>query len=343
MTHLDPAGSPVPPGFLLKAPEDSSPFKSFAGISPSRYRHPKDRSALEMVRSNGGIDELVHLFSEHLQERSMRVDNLASNLRISPRQLPGLHAICIECCERLGVEQDIEFFLGHGFNAWTSGVERPYVVIGHELLAAANTPDFIRFIIGHELGHVLSEHVHYHQVARWATTAASSLPMVGGLLKRGLDIALFDWYRAAEFTADRAGFLACQNFDSASRLLMIFAGFPAGLVHQFDLSECVHQEAAFRQESQLAVSKFIRFRSEVFMGHPWPIVRVAELSQWSDSDEYGRLLAEAHETVAASGNPFKAVLTNGTCAVCATAIHPGDRFCNNCGAPADRVEKGKRL
>ncbi len=323
----------------MSPPTGGAALKSYAGISPSRYRHTRDLAADQLLRANGGLDELTHMFSEHVLERSARVENLANNLRVGPRQLPGLHAIFEECCETLGVAQPIELYLGQGFNAWTSGVDAPYIVIGHELLAAAPTTDFLRFIIGHELGHVLCEHVHYHQLARWATAAAEALPSLGGLLRRGLDCALYDWYRSAEFSADRAGLLACQNLDSSARLLMLFGGYPMSLVRHFNIAECTEQAAALSEETQGLVSKLMRFQSEVFMDHPWPILRAAELCLWHESAEFAQLGSEAVSRLAANRNPVLSLPSSWHCEECGACIVHGDRFCTGCGSPTTRPGK----
>ena len=338
---LYPYPSLAPTSVLMVPPERDATAKSFRAVSPARYRHPSDLAAHKMLTNNGGVDELVRLFSEHVQERAARVDNLSNFLRLGPRQLPGLHAICLECCERLGVDQEIEFFLGTGFNAWTSGVEQPHVVIGHDLLAAATTPAALRFVIGHELGHVLSQHVHYHQVARWALAVSESIPVVGGLLRRGLDMALYDWYRSAEFTADRAGLLACQDIDAAIHLLMVFAGFPPYLADHVDLNSCVEQEVAFSEESKHPFSRIMRFRAEVFMDHPWPVVRVAELHKWRESRAFTEL-SEVESLPPTQGIPLKAEAARWPCDTpgCDGIILPGQNFCTRCGHPAARAPGG---
>ncbi|MGB9977622.1 MAG: M48 family metalloprotease [Thermovenabulum sp.] len=48
----------------------------------------------------------------------------------------------------------------------------------------------------------------------------------GKLLSTGLQIALLNWVRMSEFTADRAGLLTCQDPEVAASALMKLAGVP---------------------------------------------------------------------------------------------------------------------
>ena len=49
---------------------------------------------------------------------------------------------------------------------------------------------------------------------------------LGGLFSTGIQVALLNWQRKAEFTADRAGLLACQNVEAATTVMMKLAGAP---------------------------------------------------------------------------------------------------------------------
>ena len=74
-----------------------------------------------------------------------------------------------------------------------------------------------RFLFGHEMGHIKSEHVLYTSVADWLKTEA------GGRERRqyaGLLPNMMEWQRESEVTADRAGLLACGDVNVACRTLL---------------------------------------------------------------------------------------------------------------------------
>jgi branched-chain amino acid transport system permease protein len=75
------------------------------------------------------------------------------------------------------------------------------------------------YTFAHELGHIKSGHVLYYQIAMLLPVIAELIGMAtmgfGGLISLPLEIALVRWQRMSEFTADRAGILACQDVNAA--------------------------------------------------------------------------------------------------------------------------------
>jgi Zn-dependent protease with chaperone function len=99
-------------------------------------------------------------------------------------------------------------------NAFTAGVERPIVVVTSGAVDLL-THEELAFLIGHELGHIKSGHVLYHQMADilplLGSIVASATLGMGGLVSTGIQLALLNWYRMSEFPADRAGLLVCKT------------------------------------------------------------------------------------------------------------------------------------
>jgi Zn-dependent protease with chaperone function len=318
---------------------DGPPLRSFAGISPSRFQHPGDATTLRAIRNFGGIEGLVRLCNEHYHERVSRLDNLVRNIRVSPRQLPELHALFMGCCERLGVSPETELYVGHEVNAWTSGSEQPYVAIGCELLTLL-TPEELQFVLGHELGHIVMQHSPFHQVAQWSLGVAADsakfacAPLADNLLSSAMRLMLLRWFRLSEFSADRTGLAACQDITAASRALMKLSGYPLGFLESVNLDGCVEQAQELAAMSDDAVNLLLRFAGESSRTHPWTIVRVGELYGWYTDGDYAGLLEGA--PVTASAEPARVWLpppAGFRCPVCRRESAGHNRFCPGCGAP----------
>src|SRR6266481_7995727 len=86
-------------------------------------------------------------------------------------------------------------------------------------------PEELRWVVGHELGHILSGHAVYRTMLlillRLASRAAF-LPLTIGL--GAIIWGLEEWFRKSELSCDRAGLLAGQDVDAARRALMKLAG-----------------------------------------------------------------------------------------------------------------------
>jgi len=67
-----------------------------------------------------------------------------------------------------------------GINAFTIGLKRPFIVFTPGLISLLDENE-LRFVIGHELGHVLSGHALYQTMGHILTSVGSlsSIPGVG--------------------------------------------------------------------------------------------------------------------------------------------------------------------
>lgn len=123
-----------------------------------------------------------------------------NGIQITPTQFPEAYQIVREAAARYGLREVPDAFvvLGNGqINAFASGHGfRRYVVVYSDLFevgGATRSPDALRFIIGHEVGHIAAGHVSF-----WRQVASVSMgyvPVLGPALSR-----------SQEYTADNYGY-----------------------------------------------------------------------------------------------------------------------------------------
>ena len=77
---------------------------------------------------------------------------------------------------------------------------------------------------------------------------------IGSLLGQGLVIALNDWFRKAELTADRAGLLCVQDIEPCLRTFMKLAGGARRLYEEMDLQRVRAADPRLRRRRPLATS-----------------------------------------------------------------------------------------
>ena len=267
--------------------------RSMAFLAPSRYRHPEDVEAREILKNTTGLDHLVRLYNEHFHERMDRILNCAERVRGDGRcPIAELFRSFRGCCERLGVAPMPGLFLaGDGPVAYTSGIEEPFISLRWDL-AERCSPAELEFILGHELGHIRLDHGLYFQLADWATYFVDRIPLIGEYLAKGLAPRLYQWQRAAEFSADRAGLLVCQDVNAALRVMMILSGVPRHLIEQANIAAFLDQARDFEKLDE----GWLNSMTKTWMGwnrtHPWTVMHGAEIQRWHGSDEYTALLAE---------------------------------------------------
>jgi hypothetical protein len=142
-----------------------------------------------------------------------------------------------------------------------------------------------RALVGHELGHVLSDHMTYMTVLSILINAGSSIPMIG-LPLRAVTAVLLEWYRAAELSCDRAATLAVRDPRIVCNLLMVMAGgMPA---EKLNLDAFLAQAMEYQTWDDSS-DRLRRFLNEIGRTHPNAVRRVAEVMAWVKAGEYDRI------------------------------------------------------
>ena len=107
---------------------------------------------------------------------------------------------------------------------------------------------------------------------------------------KALHIPLMHWYRMSEFTADRAGLLACQNLNSALSAMMKMTGLPERYYEDASVKGFIQQVNEFQTRYGGLADKAIRDILLLNSTHPWTIFRASELIKWHDSGGYQKVL-----------------------------------------------------
>jgi Zn-dependent protease with chaperone function/Tfp pilus assembly major pilin PilA len=138
----------------------------------------------------------------------------AEAVRVGPDQLPELDATLRDVCARLGVTDVPALYVlqsGGLLNAFaTRFAGRDFVVVYSEFLEALgpSSPE-MRFILGHELGHIQSRHI----VKQIFLAPGLFFPLAGPAYRR-----------AWETSCDRYGAFAAQDVDAAVRAMLVLGG-----------------------------------------------------------------------------------------------------------------------
>ena len=98
-----------------------------------------------------------------------------------------------------------------------------------------------------------------------------------------LVIALHDWYRKAELTADRAGLLCVQDIDPCIRAFMKLAGGARRLYSEMEKKEFLRQIREYESADVSTLNKVYKVLLTTYRTHPFPILRAKELDEWHSS------------------------------------------------------------
>ncbi|GAA4881141.1 M48 family metallopeptidase [Actinomycetospora straminea] len=144
-----------------------------------------------------------------------RATVLGTAVRLSERQYPELYATAQEFADALGLRRRPAIYLANGngaLNAFAAqAAGQDYVVLSNELFAnlRGGNREGLRFILGHEMGHIRLHHVSlWYQIA---VAYSQRIPILGPTLSR-----------LREYSCDRVG--AALAPQGASGLVLLASG-----------------------------------------------------------------------------------------------------------------------
>jgi Zn-dependent protease with chaperone function len=261
------------------------------GISSRAYEHPADRSALVALRKLTGFDTLLKLLNGLFNERAMRLNFLASGVKVSERQFPHIHEMLRDGAYVLDMEKVPELFVTQTpiVNAMALGTNNPFIVLNSGLVELLDAEE-LRAVIGHELGHVLSGHAVYRTMLYNLIILATRIAWmpIGYIGLRAIIWGLEEWYRKSELSCDRAGLLAGQDVEASRRVLMKLAGGSRLAEMNADAFHEQAREYDAAPDLRDSILKLLQLQGNT---HPFAVVRFAELDHWVSSGEYERILA----------------------------------------------------
>jgi len=263
-------------------------------FTKEEYEYQGDRRALALFHAVPGADWLGKKFI-NVWVKFELADLLGTSIKVSENQFPEIHDLINKISKILGISPPPVYLKeSPDLNAWTFGTDEKnvYVVVTRGLIVAAK-PRELAFVIGHEMGHVKSQHVLYHTIAQWLAGtgifAVSMVPIPGAreianLVSYPAQIVLKAWHRRAEVTADRAGLISCQEIGSAQRALALTGLGSRELADRINVDEL---------ESQVA-KDYGRW-GEIFRDHPYLPKRLTGIRLFSNSQFYlHRILQDKH-------------------------------------------------
>ncbi|MEZ4364840.1 MAG: M48 family metallopeptidase [Kofleriaceae bacterium] len=269
-------------------------LRPLPGLTVADFQHPADLRATEALRKVPGLDRLIAKILEIGVERLFYLDNLASNLRVTDRMYGRLHRSLTWACKILDVpEPELYVTLDPTPNAFTYGHTRPFITVTSGLIEVLSDEELF-FVLGHEVGHIKAGHVLYGTMARNIAAVVALIGQatlgLGALLGQGLVVALYEWYRKAELTSDRAALLCVQDLEPARDTFMKLAGGSTRLASELDRAEFLRQVDAYEDADRTTLDKAYKLLLTIGRTHPFAMQRAKELERWHASG-YAELMA----------------------------------------------------
>src|SRR5262247_2953079 len=216
----------------------------------------------------------VYTIGVKLQQRAA----LGTMVRVGPRQFPELYGLVEKAAERLR-RPPVSVFVKRQseMSIYTIGLWQQPIIVLTSSLVDQMEPDNLQFFIGREIGHIAAGHIWLRTLLK---PLGADVPVFGKLLN---SVVFGDWINRTEFTADRAGFIACRSLTTAVRTMLKF-GVGVRLFEKLDIKEFLAQINE--------VSDVRGHLTEILAEQPYLTQRARSLVKFSLSERYRSLAPE---------------------------------------------------
>lgn len=287
-------------------------------LKSSEYEHPFDKAALEKVNSIPLLPQLTNFVLNWAVIKWKIVGMCGSNFHVTKDACSDLFNLAKQVTETLDLDRLPNIYVEQDYyvNAYTTGYQNDAFIVLSTGAVDKLTDEELSFVIGHEAGHIKSGHVLYHLMTAFLSQILSAIPGLNTIGTLGIGPALTYWNRMSEFTADRAGLLACQDLNVALSSIMKMSGLPERYFAKASIEGFMKQAREFDEAYGGTSDQIIKTISIMDDDHPWTVVRAAELIRWYESGDYERILN----------------LTKGKlCPVCKQTVSKETIVCPICG------------
>ena len=262
--------------------------KKLTGISSRAWEHPADRAALSALKQVTGLDELMKMLLGGTTERSIRLLHVSSCVKVTPTQFHRVKILLDKVIDVMDWPTTPDVFVANNpfFNAGVFGVKAPFIVLNSAILKALSD-DELYCVLGHEVGHIMSGHAIYKTVMWVLMSLSLGMLPIAGLLVQPLLLALREWDRKSELSADRAALLALQSEKENGDLLMKMAGGED--LSQMNMNDFFLQAQEYESQKSI-MDSFSKLLNTMKQSHPFPVVRLQELHTWASAGQYQAIL-----------------------------------------------------
>lgn len=196
-------------------------------------------------------------------------------LKVQKDLLPDFYSLCQEVKSKLGFDEPVDFYItgDSTVNAFSLAAEdegQPHIVNVNSGLFDLMSQDELRFVIGHELGHLINRDTALSRLIHFVFPPESNVPV-----SLQYKIRLHD--QLAELVADRYGYMATGNLDVC---VTAFFKMASGL----DLTKMNVSIDALIADNTRRLEYFLKDRGTSRSSHPVNPIRVQALNLFANAN-----------------------------------------------------------
>lgn len=256
--------------------------ETLTNLKVEDFAHPEDLQAIRNVEKLKPLSWITSRIEDVGNQLYYQTNALGSCVRLTEETDPHHYYILKDICKILDYPTvpDLYSTRSYSTDIQLSGETKPIMVVSDFILNNYDD-DLLYFKFGRAITRMKSGHLKLYVAVNTLMT------VTGAGVSDSVKLAMANWMRKSELTADRGGLLACQSIRSAMTVLMNVAGMPIHEAQKVDygtyISEC-------KDKTDPALVKLGKNLQTFTNCTGWANDRILELFLWYSGGAYGDLL-----------------------------------------------------
>ena len=274
--------------WFSKSVEDINIVKNRSNLNPSIELERQIGEQIYNALQGTVVEEVLKKIRMSGSDTYWRSNMEGHSLKVDKELLPDFHRLCHEVKAKLNFEEDVDFYItgDSTVNAFSVAAEEegePHIVNINSALFDLMTTDELKFVIGHELGHLINKDTALARLIRFVFPPEANVPV-----SLQYKIRLHD--QLAELVADRYGYIATENLDVC---VTAFFKLASGL----DLAKMNVSIEALIADNNRRLEYFLNDKGVSRASHPVNPIRVQALNLFATSKSEEELKAGMDELI----------------------------------------------
>lgn len=274
--------------WFSKSVEDINIVKSRSNFNPSIELERQIGEQIYNALQGTVVEEVLKKIRMSGSDTYWRSNMEGHSLKVDKELLPDFHRLCHDVKAKLNFEEPVDFYItgDSTVNAFSVAAEEegePHIVNINSALFDLMTTDELKFVIGHELGHLINKDTALARLIRFVFPPEANVPV-----SLQYKIRLHD--QLAELVADRYGYIATENLDVC---VTAFFKLASGL----DLAKMNVSIEALIADNNRRLEYFLKDKGVSRASHPVNPIRVQALNLFATSESEEDLQAGMDELI----------------------------------------------
>ncbi|MBR5687325.1 MAG: M48 family metalloprotease [Prevotella sp.] len=266
--------------WLKKPDTERNTVKTKNNLSPTLDLERQIGQQIYTALQGSVVEEVLRKTKTSGGDTYWRSSMEGHSLKVQEELLPDFYRLCHEVKEKLQFDEKVDFYVtgDSSVNAFSVAAEdenEPHIVNVNSALFDLMTEDELRFVIGHELGHLINKDTALMRLIRFVFPPQAETPI-------SLQYKIRLHEQLAELVADRYGYIATENLDVC---VTAFFKMASGL----DLAKMNVSIEALIADNNRRLDYFLKDKGVSRASHPVNPIRVQALNLFANTKTQKKL------------------------------------------------------